>query len=75
MATTIRELIETLQKYEDPDSTVIWQYYTPSHFDGDITNKQFAKIADKVERYEIWAYSYDAIKEQIWELESKKGNK
>jgi hypothetical protein len=76
MATTARELIKILEKYEDPDKVVIWQYYTITDFDGDLTNEEFGKVADRVENYEIWAYVYDAIKEEIWKLEdSKKGKK
>jgi hypothetical protein len=74
MAQTVKELIEILQKHEDPNSFVIWQYYTLTHFDEDITNKQFGKVADRVDE-EIWSYAYDAIKEEIWQLDSKKGNK
>jgi hypothetical protein len=75
MATTARELIKILEKYEDPDKVVIWQYYTITDFDGDLTNEEFGKVADRVENYEIWSYVYDAIKEEIWKLEdSKKGN-
>jgi hypothetical protein len=76
MATTAKELIKILEKYEDPDKVVIWQYYTITDFDGDLTNGEFGKIANRVENYEIWAYVYDAIKEEIWKLEdSKKGKK
>ena len=76
MATTAKELIKILEKYEDPDKVVIWQYYTITDFDGDLRNEEFGKVADRVENYEIWAYVYDAIKEEIWKLEdSKKGKK
>jgi hypothetical protein len=75
MATTIRELINILEKYEDPNKTVVWQYYTISDFDEEITNEQFGKVADRLDSDEIFTYAYEAIQEQIWELENKKGNK
>ena len=76
MATTVKELINILEKYEESDKVVIWQYYTITDFDEDLSNEEFGKIADRVENYEIWSYVYDAIKEEIWKLEnSKKGNK
>jgi hypothetical protein len=76
MATTIRELIEILQKHEDPDKAVIWQYYTFTDFSEELTNKQFGKIADKVANYEIWTTAFDSIKEEIWEFqENRKGTK
>ena len=71
MATTSKELIEILQKYTDPDEIVIWQYYTLNDFAEELTRKQFAKVADNVENYEIWSYVYDAIKTEIWELQEK----
>jgi hypothetical protein len=79
MATTARELIEILQKYTKPDEVIIWQYYTAEHFDYDEnqpapTQRQFAKIADKVERWELWDEPKETISSAIYELQQK-GNK
>lgn len=71
MATTSKELIEILKKYTDPDEVVIWQYYTRNDFAEELTSKQFAKVADTVDDYEIWSYVYDAIKSEIWEQQEK----
>jgi hypothetical protein len=76
MATTARELIEILQKYTKPDEVIIWQYYTAEHFDYDEnqpapTQKQFAKIADRVERWELWTEALEGIQEAIYELQQK----
>jgi cytochrome oxidase Cu insertion factor (SCO1/SenC/PrrC family) len=77
MATTTKELIEILQKYTDPEEIVIWQYYTRHDFENDepaLTKKQFERIADKVERWELWTPVYEGIEEAISELQVKAGN-
>ena len=79
MATTARELIEILQKYTQPDEIIIWQYYTAEHFGYDEnqpapTQKQFAKIADKVERWELWTEPQETISNAIYELQQKGTN-
>lgn len=71
MATTSKQLIEILQKYTAPDEIVIWQYYTLTDFDGDISQEQFGQVADNLDDYQIWSYAYDEIKSQIWKLENK----
>lgn len=71
MATTAKELINILEKYTDPDEVVIWQYYTLEDFDEDITREQFAKIADRVERWELFTEAHDTIKNAIWEYQNK----
>ena len=74
MATTSKELIEILQKYTDPDEIVIWQYYTRHDFALDepaLTKKQFATIADKIERWELWTPVYEGIEEQTMKLHGK----
>jgi hypothetical protein len=74
MATTAKELIEILQKYTDPDEVVIWQYYTRDHFELDdltITNKQFARVSDNVERWELWTTVFEEIQEETYKLLGK----
>jgi hypothetical protein len=74
MATTSKELIEILQKYTDPDEIVIWQYYTRHDFALDepaLTKKQFARIADKIERWELWTPVYEGIQEETYKVQGK----
>lgn len=71
MATTSKQLIEILQKYTAPDEIVIWQYYTLTDFDGDISQEQFGQVADNLDDYQIWSYAYDEIKNAISQLENK----
>jgi hypothetical protein len=74
MATTSKELIEILQKYTDPDEVVIWQYYTRHDFALDepaLTQKQFATIADKIERWELWTPVYEGIQDETYKLQGK----
>lgn len=73
MATTSKQLIEILQKYTAPDEIVIWQYYTLTDFDGDISQEQFGQVADKLDDYQIWSYAYDEIKSKIFETEERAG--
>lgn len=73
MATTAKQLIEILQKYTDPDEIVIWQYYTLTDFDGDISQEQFGQVADNLDDYQIWSYAYDEIKNAIFETEERAG--
>ena len=75
MATTAKELKEILEKYTDPDEIVIWQYYTLTDFDGDISQKEFATIVDQVERWELWTGARDTISEAIWQHENTKEGK
>jgi hypothetical protein len=77
MATTSKELIEILQKYTKPDEILIWQYYTRHDFAYDenqplLTKAQFAKVSDRVERWELWTEVNEGINEAIWELQGKK---
>lgn len=73
MATTAKQLIEILQKFTDPDEIVIWQYYTLTDFDGDISQEQFGQVADNLDDYQIWSYAYDEIKSAIFRTEERAG--
>ncbi len=77
MATTAKELIEILQKYVDPEETVIWQYYTRHDFELDdltITNKQFARVSDNVESWELWTTVFEGIQEETYKLQRKQSD-
>jgi hypothetical protein len=77
MATTSKELIEILQKYTKPDEILIWQYYTRHDFALDepaLSKKQFATIADKIERWELWTPVYEGIEEQTNKLQGKQSD-
>jgi hypothetical protein len=77
MATTAKQLIEILEKYTEPDEPIIWQYYTRADFDYDDqpapTKEEFAAIADKVGRYDLWEGIPDIISESIYDYKNKKG--
>jgi hypothetical protein len=77
MATTVKELIEILQKYADPDEYVIWQYYTRADFDYDdtpaVSNEEFGEIADEVSRWDIWEGVPDLIYDELYSHKNKKG--
>jgi hypothetical protein len=74
MATTAKELIAILEKYTEPDEVLFWQYYTRHDFALDepaLTKKQFERVAEKVERYELWTPAYEAIQDEIYKTQSK----
>lgn len=77
MATTAKELIKILQKYVKPDEVVIWQYYTRADFDYDddavVSNDEFAKVADKLSRWDIWEGISDKIYDGITDYKIQKG--
>jgi hypothetical protein len=78
MATKVKELIEILNKYADPDEYVIWQYYTREDFDYDenqpaLTNEEFGKVADEVSKWDIWEGVPDLISDEIYSQQNQKG--
>lgn len=78
MATKVKELIEILNKYADPDEYVIWQYYTRGDFDYDdnqplLTNEEFGKVADEVSKWDIWEGVPDLISDEIYSHQNQKG--
>jgi hypothetical protein len=77
MATKVKELIEILQKYADPDEYVIWNYYTRGDFDYEdvepVTNEEFAEIADSLGGWDIWEGVPDLISDEIYSYQNKKG--
>lgn len=77
MATKVKELIEILQKYADPEEYVIWQYYTRADFDQDLdtelTNDEFGEVADAVKSWDIWEGVPDLISDEIYSLQNRKG--
>jgi hypothetical protein len=75
MATTAKELIAILEKYTEPDEIVIWQYYTRHDFAFDgppLTRKQFERVSDRVERWELWTEAYEGIQEATFEVQGKR---
>ena len=79
MATTSKQLIEILEKYTKPDEIVIWQYYTASEFDFDEnqktpTQKQFAKIADKIDDWELFREAREFISNELFELQQEEND-
>jgi hypothetical protein len=77
MATKVKELIEILNKYADPDEYVIWQYYTRGDFDYEdtetVTNEEFAEIADSLGGWDVWEGVPDLISDEIYSHQNKKG--
>jgi hypothetical protein len=78
MATKVKELIEILNKYADPDEYVIWQYYTREDFDYDenqpaLTNEECGKVADEVSKWDIWEGVPDLISDEIYSQQNQKG--
>jgi hypothetical protein len=77
MATKVKELIEILQKYADPDEYVIWNYYTRADFDFDdapvLTNEEFGEVADKASKWDIWEGVPDLIWDEVYSQQKQKG--
>jgi len=77
MATKVKELIEILQKYVDPDEFVIWQYYTREDFEQDedaqVTNDEFGEVADSLGNWDVWEGVPDLISDAIYSYKNKKG--
>jgi hypothetical protein len=79
MATTVKELIDTLTKYSKPDDVIIFDFYTREDFDYDEdqpapTNAEFGEIVDELSsrRHQIWEGVYDRISEAIYDYKNKK---
>jgi hypothetical protein len=79
--TTVKELIEELTQIEDKSQTVIWQYYTKESFCFDLdgpqtmaTEKEFAKVAEKVNRFGIFENTAQEINEIVFTEIAKRDN-
>lgn len=70
MATKVKELIEILQKYQDPEEYVCWNYYTVDEFpevEG-LTQEIFLKAIERFERADGWEHTSFDIQEAIWQV-------
>ena len=69
---TVRELIEQLQKIEDQDQTVIFQYYLAEHFEFDLggspTAEQFDQAAEDLDDESLWDDAAETINDYLFGL-------
>lgn len=47
--TTVRQLIDSLLEVEDLDQRVLYQYYVKDHFDGEIPDEVWEKVAARLD--------------------------
>lgn len=68
MATRVKDLIEALQKWEDPEAVVMYQYITSEHKQSFISETEFAQVAEFLEQDEEFS---DALSDLMNEWISK----
>jgi hypothetical protein len=79
MASTIKELIEFLSKYENKDTEICWQFYTKDDFyvdedEGEITEEDFAEIRHRFEKQDGWSYASEMLSDLVNEQQAQKIN-
>jgi hypothetical protein len=69
---TVKDLIEQLNKIEDKEQSIIFQYYLAEHFEfetlGTPTAEQFDEVADDLDDESLWQDSADTINEYLFGL-------
>lgn len=78
--TTVKNLIEQLQKIEDQDQSVIFQYYIAEHFIDPITddNMEPKDFVDVVEAFDdkseyVWDSVFEEVVNTINEVQNDRG--
>jgi hypothetical protein len=79
--TTVKELIEELKQVKDQEQIIIAEYYTKESFCFDLdgpqtvaTEKEFAKVAEKVNRFGIFENTAQEINEIVFTEIAKRDN-
>lgn len=68
---TVQNLIDQLNKIQDKEQTVMFQYYLAGHFDFDQktpTAEQFDEVADDLDHESLWQEACDTINDYLYGL-------
>lgn len=71
MAKTVRQLIQELQKIDNQDQAVIYQYFLTEHFEFDqveATAEQFERVAEDLSINELWEDPAQIINDYLWNV-------
>lgn len=72
---TVKSLIEQLEKIEDKDQSIIFQYFLAEHFefnDGtpSPTAEQFEEMIDNLDDESLWEEAHETINDYLYGLAS-----
>lgn len=69
---TVKDLIGQLEKIEDKNQSVIFQYYLAEHFDffdkGSPTAEQFDQATDELDDESLWNDAGETINDYLYNL-------
>lgn len=69
---TVKDLIGQLEKIEDKNQSVIFQYYLAEHFDffdkGSPTAEQFDQATDELDDENLWDDAGETINDYLYSL-------
>lgn len=72
---TVKSLIEQLEKIEDKEQSVIFQYYLAEHFEfedkGTPTAEQFDEVADDLDDESLWEESAETVNDYLFGIMNK----
>lgn len=72
---TVKSLIEQLEKIEDKEQSVIFQYYLAEHFEfedkGTPTAEQFDEVADELDDESLWEESAETVNDYLFGIMDK----
>mgnify|MGYP007092090559 CR=1 FL=1 len=62
---TVNELINQLNKIEDKEQTIVFQYWLAEHFDEEPTEEQFYEASEALWADALWQEALDTLREEV----------
>lgn len=62
---TVNELIRQLNKVEDKEQTIVFQYWLAEHFDEEPTEEQFYEASEALWADSVWQEALDTLREEV----------
>ena len=62
---TVNELIKQLNKIEDKEQTIVFQYWLAEHFDEEPTEEQFYEASEALWADALWQEALDTLREEV----------
>ena len=62
---TVNELINQLNKIEDKEQTIVFQYWLAEHFEPEPTEEQFYEASEALWADSLWQDALDTLREEV----------
>jgi hypothetical protein len=62
---TVQELINQLNKVEDKEQTIVFQYWLAEHFDEEPTEEQFYEASEALWADSVWQEALETLTEEV----------